>query len=159
MNTLREWAATCFYLGKFPVASGTAGSLGSVAIYLVASIWLRRQDLCYFAAGAAVVFAVIGISIGRWAQEYYKQRDPHEFVLDEAAGQMVSVIALTPLALAVAPWKLALAGFLFFRLFDVLKLFPAGRSELLPGGWGIVADDLVAGVQAAICVHLWFTYV
>jgi len=159
MDRYREWAATCFYLGEFPIASGTAGSLGGAAAYLLASLCLGGRDLSLFAGIAALVLAAIGISIGRWAQEYYKQRDPHEFVLDEVAGQLVSVIAVTPLVMALAPWKVVLAGFLFFRIFDVLKLFPAGRAELLPGGWGIVTDDLVAGVQAAVCMHLWFHFV
>ena len=64
------------------------------------------------------------------------------------------------LALAdAAAWKLALAAFLCFRLFDILKPFPPGRAERLRGGWGIVVDDLVAGIYAAIAVHLWFHYV
>ena len=130
-----------------------------MALYLLASLRLHGRGLSVFAGVAALVFAVIGIRIGRWAQEYYKQRDPHQFVLDEAAGQMVALIAVTPLVMAVAPWKLALAAVLLFRLLDVLKLFPAGRAELLLGGWGIVTDDLVAGVQAAVCVHLWFHFV
>ena len=56
-------------------------------------------------------------------------------------------------------WKLALAAFLCFRLFDILKPLPAGRAERLRGGWGIVVDDLVAGIYAAVAVHLWFHYV
>ena len=161
MNRLREWLATFFYLGEFPVASGTVGSLGGVALYLWGAYAFRGkpQTLSIAAGVAAAVLAVVGIRIGRWAQEFYRQRDPREFVLDEVAGPLVAVVAVTPTVLAVAPWKLVLAAFLFFRVFDVLKLFPAGRAERLRGGWGIVLDDLVAGVQAAVCVHLWFHFV
>ena len=158
MDRPREWVATWFYLGEFPLAPGTAGSLGGVALYLVASVWLRGTGLSLFAGIAAVVLAVVGIRIGRWGQEYYKQRDPTEFVLDEVAGQMVALVAVTAPVLAAAPWKVALAAFLFFRLFDVLKPFPAGRAERLRGGWGIVLDDLFAGAYAAVATGLWFHY-
>jgi phosphatidylglycerophosphatase A len=159
MDRLRESAATFFYLGEFPFASGTAGSLGAVALYLVASLWLAGTALSLLAAAAGVVFAIVGIGIGRWAQEYYKERDPREFVLDEAAGMMIALIAVTPLVQSKEPWKLALAAFLFFRAFDVIKPFPARRSERLRGGWGIVLDDVFAAIYAAICTHLWFHYV
>lgn len=156
MDRQREWLATWFYLGEFPFASGTIGSLGGVALYLVASIWLRGAGLSWFAGIAGMVLAIVGIRIGRWAQEYYKQRDPSEFVLDEVAGQMLALVAVTPAVLGAAPWKVALAAFFFFRVFDVLKLFPAGRAERLRAGWGIVLDDLIAGIQAAAVVALWF---
>jgi len=87
---------------------------------------------------------------------HYDNRDPRQFVLDEAAGQMVALVALTPLVMALEPWKAALAAFIFFRLFDVIKPFPAGRAETLNAGWGIVLDDLVAGLYAAAATHLWF---
>jgi len=158
MDRPREWAATCFYLGEFPFASGTVGSLGAVAAYLVAALWLSGTALSWSAGIAAIVFAVIGIRLGRWAQEFYKQRDPSEFVLDEVAGQMVALVAVTGPVLAAAPWKVALAAFFFFRFFDVVKPFPAGRSEKLRAGWGIVLDDLFAGVYAAVATGLWFHY-
>jgi phosphatidylglycerophosphatase A len=158
MDRVRELAATWFYLGEFPFASGTAGSLGGVALYLVAAIWLGGGELSVFAGAAGVVLALVGIRIGCWGQEYYRQRDPSEFVLDEVAGQMVAVVAVTPAVLSAAPWKVALAAFFFFRFFDVIKPFPAGRVERLRGGWGIVLDDIFAGVYAAVAVHLWFHY-
>jgi phosphatidylglycerophosphatase A len=64
-------------------------------------------------------------------------------VIDEVAGQMITFLARPD-----ASWKWLLAGFLLFRLFDVLKPFPAGRAERLPGGWGIMTDDVVAGGYA-----------
>lgn len=159
MSKLRELAASAFYLGEFPIASGTAGSLGAAAVYLLAATRLHPRVLSAASAIAACVLALIGIRIGRWAQEFYHQRDPREFVLDEVAGQFVALVAVTHTVLAVAPWKIALAAFLFFRLFDIVKPFPAGRAERLRGGPGIVLDDIVAGLYAAICVHLWFHYV
>ena len=159
MAKLRELAASAFYLGEFPFASGTVGSLGAVAIYLWAATGLHPQVLSAASGVAALVLALVGIRIGRWAQEFYRQRDPREFVLDEVAGQFLALVVVTPLALAVAPWKLAIVGFFFFRLFDVVKPFPAGRAERIRGGPGIVLDDIIAAIYAAICVHLWFHYV
>jgi len=159
MDRLREVAVTWFYLGEFPFASGTVGSLGGVALYLVAGLWLQGTALSVFAGVAGVVLAIVGIGLGRWAQEFYKQRDPSEFVLDEVAGQLLALVAVTATVSAVAPWKLAIPAFFFFRFFDVVKPFPAGRSERLRAGWGIVLDDLFSGIYAAVCVHLWFHFV
>jgi phosphatidylglycerophosphatase A len=159
MARLREWAASVCYLGEFPFASGSVGSLGAVALYLWGSVFLRGEVLSGAAALAAGVLALIGIRIGRWAQEFYRQRDPREFVLDEVAGQFLALVAVTPLVLGVAPWKIAIAAFLFFRFFDIVKPFPAGRAERLRGGPGIVLDDIVAGAYAALCVHVWFHFV
>ena len=161
MDRPREWAVTCLYLGEFPFASGTAGSLGAAALYLAASLKLGGQQLSILAGVLGLAFATIGIGLGRWAQEYYRQRDPSEFVLDEAAGMMVALVGVTPALWQLAsqaPWKVALAAFLFFRVFDVLKPFPCGRAERLNGGWGIVLDDVMAGIYAAAATHLWFMY-
>jgi phosphatidylglycerophosphatase A len=158
MNRLRQWAVSCFYLGEFPFASGTAGSLGAVALYLLISLKVSGRPLSIVAAAAGLLFASIGIRLGRWAQEFYQERDPGEFVLDEAAGQMIALVGVTPLVLGIARWKVALAAFLFFRIFDVIKPFPVGRAERLHGGTGIVLDDCLAGIYAAVCVHVWFHY-
>jgi len=159
MDRVREWAATCFYLGEFPFASGTVGSLGAVAVYLLAALNLHGRGLSLFAAAAGLLFAAIGIRIGHWAQVHYDNRDPRQFVLDEAAGQMIALVGVTPLAWALAPWRAAIAAFLFFRVFDIIKPFPAGRAEALNAGWGIVLDDVFAGLYAAIATHLWFHFV
>ena len=73
--------------------------------------------------------------------------DPSYVVIDEVAGQMVTFL-LRP----DAPWRWLLAGFVLFRIFDVLKPFPAGRAEGLPGGWGVMTDDVVAGVYSLVVV-------
>lgn len=156
MDRVREWAASCFYLGEFPFASGTVGSLGAVALYLLAALRLEGQALSIAAAAAGIVFAIVGIGLGHWAQVHYDNRDPRQFVLDEAAGQMIALVGVTPLLWAIVPWRAAFAAFVFFRLCDVIKPFPAGRAEALNGGWGIVLDDVIAGIYAAALTHLWF---
>jgi phosphatidylglycerophosphatase A len=105
--------------------------------------------------------------------EYSGEKDPQYVVIDEVAGQHLTLLLpLIPIALphlsqhfdfsgyaifaalSLVNWKYLLLGFLFFRWFDIWKPFPLRRLELLPGGWGIMADDWVAGVYAAILLRL-----
>jgi phosphatidylglycerophosphatase A len=84
--------------------------------------------------------------------------DPREVVADEFAGQAVTFLA-APFLFIPTIWVTAVLGFLLFRLFDIFKPWPARRLEKLPKGWGILADDLLAGVYAGaallICLKLW----
>ncbi len=157
MDRLRELAATFFYLGEFPFASGTVGSLGAAALYLLAALGLEGLGLSLFAGGAGLLFAIVGIALGHWAQVRYDNRDPRQFVLDEAAGMMLALVGVTARVMTDLPrWKVALAAFIFFRICDIIKPFPAGRSERLNAGWGIVLDDVIAGIYAAALTHAWF---
>ena len=93
-------------------------------------------------AGTGVIAAeIVSTKIG--------VKDPQFIVIDETSGQMLTYsLAFTPLN-----WKYLLLGFILFRLFDIWKPFPARQAESLPGGWGIMADDWIAGLYAAI--GLW----
>jgi len=125
----------------------------------------------------AVLLLVFLVAVGVWsaacAAAYSGLKDPQFVVIDEVAGQHLSLILpLIPLALphpgthsdfsyyaiffalSLVNWKYLLAGFLLFRLFDIWKPFPIRRLELLPGGWGIMADDWLAGIYAAICLRV-----
>lgn len=159
MSRLSRWAVTCFHLGEFPFASGTVGSLGAVAVYLVVSLRLEGAALSVFAGVCGALFALVAIYLGRWAQAYYTSHDPSPFVLDEAAGQMIALVGVTAPVLSAPHWQVALLGFFFFRVFDVIKPPPVAQAERLPRGWGITLDDCLAGVYAAACVHLWVHYV
>ncbi|HET7100692.1 MAG TPA: phosphatidylglycerophosphatase A [Terriglobia bacterium] len=143
-RTLPVWVATVAGAGYFPVAPGTVGS--AVAVVLVAA--LDAIPLTY--AGHVALLALLVALIffpGVWAagqsEKFFGRTDPGHVVIDEVAGQMVAFLLVPH-----ASWKLLLAGFVLFRLFDVTKPFPAGRAERLPGGWGIMLDDVVAGVYA-----------
>ena len=126
---------------------------------------------------SAVVLLVILGAIGVWsstkAAEYAGIKDPQFVVIDEVAGQHLTlVLPLIPIALpnlhshmdlstfaifsalSLVNWKYLLLGFLFFRIFDIWKPFPVRRLENLPGGWGIMADDWMAGVYAAILLRM-----
>jgi phosphatidylglycerophosphatase A len=139
------WIATCAGVGYFPVAPGTAGSAVAVAITAVLAAipqtrpWLRVLLIL----GAAAIFW-IGVRAATRAEIFFGKIDPPQVVIDEVAGQL--------LALAAAPdvsWKWLAVGFLLFRVFDILKPFPARRAERLPGGWGIMTDDVIAGTYGA----------
>ena len=120
-----------------------------------------------------LILALLGVRTGRDVSQHAGTKDPQFVVIDEVSGvHLALLLGLAPLApltllrpegavtfalysgMSVLNWKFLLAGFLLFRLFDILKPFPCRRLEKLPGGWGIMADDWMAGVYAAICLRL-----
>ena len=153
-DRLRLLIATGLGSGRVPIAPGTVGSL--LALPLVALLW-RAGGTSAVVTGTAIVI-VLGFWSAGIAESHFGRRDPGAVVIDEIAGQMVSLLFLAP-----SPTSLA-TGFLLFRIFDILKPFPARRLESLPGASGIMADDLMAAVYAnlllQICVRIrpeWFT--
>jgi phosphatidylglycerophosphatase A len=120
-----------------------------------------------------IVIAAIGVWSADRAAQFWREKDPQRVVIDEVSGQHLTLLlGLTipvwwkPVAAisydymwglisfhSVLSWKYLLLGFILFRLFDIWKPFPARQAESLPGGWGIMADDWIAGIYAAI--GLW----
>jgi phosphatidylglycerophosphatase A len=157
--------ATACGLGYLPKAPGTWGSLAGVLIYA----WSQRYyppDLfvdfvlhptigrhalwnAYIVLPIAILIAAVGVWVSNSVVHFSGQKDPQYVVVDEVSGQMFTYL------FAVAPgnWKYLLLGFILFRLFDIWKPFPARQAESLPGGWGIMTDDWVAGIYAGI--GLW----
>ena len=135
------WIATCGGVGYFPVAPGTAGSaVGVVLVAALGRLPVEPSWLLVSLGAAAVVVFFLGVWSAGHAERFFSRIDPGFVVIDEVAGQMITFLARPD-----ASWKWLLAGFVLFRVFDVLKPFPAGRAERLPGGWGIMTDDAVAG--------------
>ena len=144
MAGLAVFIATFGYVGYFPVAPGTAGSLAALLLYAVVR-W----------AGTPAVELVTMIAVlvtGIWAaggtERALDRKDPGPVVIDEVLG-MLMTLAFMPLS-----WGGIAAGFVLFRIFDVIKPFPAGRLEHLPGGLGIMADDAMAGVYGQIVMRM-----
>jgi phosphatidylglycerophosphatase A len=143
----RSWIAwtiaTWFGCGLLPLAPGTFGTLGALPVYLVA----REHGPAAVLAAAAIVTAV-----GVWASGIVAtesgEKDPQRVVVDEAAGVLLALAWVTP------SWGQVTMAVLLFRLFDVVKPFPARDAERLHGGWGVVVDDLVAGAWAAVATRL-----
>jgi phosphatidylglycerophosphatase A len=133
--------ATWFGCGMVPKAPGTMGALGAIPLYLL----LARGGRAGVAGGALAVTA-IGIWAASAVARDLGKKDPQLVVVDEVAGLLV-----TMLPMADVSWRATLCGFLLFRLFDITKPWPTRRFEALPGGWGIVMDDVVAGIFGA-CV-------
>ena len=128
--------ATAFGTGYSPVAPGTAGSAVALVI-----LWLVP-----FSRVGLVAFFIVVTLAGTWAAHVAEaslgEKDPGAIVIDEVAGMTLSVLAL-PLTIPVL-----LTAFVLFRVFDVVKPFPAGRAQALPGGFGVMVDDLIAGLYA-----------
>lgn len=136
------WFATCAGAGLLPYAPGTAGSaVGVAAVVAIAHLPLAQPWQSVMVGAVVVVLGALGIAAATRAEKFFERKDPGQVVIDEVVGQM-----LTLAAWPAAPWPWLLAGFLLFRAFDVLKPYPARRVENAPGGWGIMLDDVVAGI-------------
>lgn len=147
LDTLAWLIATVFGSGRAPIVPGTFGTLAALPFAVAAAVWLPLWG--YLVVTAAVTVA------GIWAADRTAARvgrkDPGLVVVDEAAGILIT------LAGAPITWLSVGAGFVLFRIMDILKPFPARRLESLPGGYGIMADDLFAGAYAALLLRgvLW----
>jgi phosphatidylglycerophosphatase A len=140
--------ATGFGSGYGPIAPGTWGSIPGVILTFGLDRWAGRWATL---AGAAF-FALAGVWAAGRAETILGEKDPGPVVVDEVAGQMVTLLFL-PVTLPVL-----VAAFVLFRILDVLKPWPARRLESLPGGSGIMADDLMVGLYANLILHglaLW----
>jgi phosphatidylglycerophosphatase A len=144
MSGLAVFIATFGYVGFFPIAPGTAGSLAALALHALVR-WAGPPAV-------ELVTIIVVFAVGVWAatgtERALARKDPGPVVIDEVLGMLIT-LAFLPLSL----WGIA-TGFLIFRLFDVIKPFPAGRLEHLPAGLGIMADDAMAGVYAHLVLRI-----
>ena len=146
-----HWAmlvATFFGVGRLKPGPGTWGSVATVLLWAGISSLLPPTARTWATIIAAVVVTAAGIPASTKVARAAKGKDPQFVVIDEVAGQLVTLIAV-PLA-----WKSFLAGLILFRVFDILKPPPIRWLERLPEGIGIVVDDLGAGVYALLLMHL-----
>jgi len=145
------WAtlvATFFGVGRIKPGPGTWGSLATVIVWALASSRIPVASRTWATIAAAAVVTLIGIPAATLVARSSGLKDPQFVVIDEVAGQLVTLIAV-PLG-----WKTFLAGLILFRVFDIWKPFPIRRLERLPEGTGIVVDDLGAGLYALAVMHL-----
>jgi phosphatidylglycerophosphatase A len=137
--------ATLGGAGYFPVAPGTLGTLLGVPLCLV----FRAQPLGLYLL-SSVTLLVLGVWVADRAQALLGQKDPPAVVIDEVVGFAVAVAGVKPGLVPLA------AGFVLFRILDIVKPPPIRAMERkLPGGLGIVADDVLAGLYANICVRVF----
>jgi phosphatidylglycerophosphatase A len=161
--------ATCG-VGYMPIAPGTWGSAVGVGLFLLLR-WLTLlfvqqagparslillNPQVHFVAFQLVVITAVTL-VGFWAasrtEKLMQQKDPGKVVIDEVAGQLITLLPV-PL-LAGGPWRVwVIVGFFLFRAFDIVKPYPVRRLESLPSGLGIVTDDLAAGAYAAVILSI-----
>jgi phosphatidylglycerophosphatase A len=140
--------ATCGYLGYVPVAPGTFGSAAGLVV-LAAIRWSGSTGLEL----AAIVFLLaVGVWSGNVAEKHFGGVDPAPVILDEVVGMLITV-ALIPVNITGA-----IVGFVLFRLFDVIKPWPANRLEGLHGGLGVMADDAMAAVYGNVVMRILIAF-
>lgn len=146
MNTAAMVLASFGFVGRSPVAPGTAGSAAALLLYagLRALGWTGTS----FEPLVIVGLFVAGVWAADRTARVLHRTDPGVVVIDEVVGMLMTVAFLP-----VSPVG-AVAGFLLFRVFDIVKPFPAAQAERLPGGWGIMIDDVVAGAYAHLALRL-----
>ena len=148
MTRLAVFIATVGYCGYFPIAPGTVGSAAGLVAYLL--VWWAQSPIVE--VGLIVVLFAAGVWAGTTAERYFGGIDPGPVVIDEVVGMLVT-LAFIPVGLSGA-----IAGFVLFRIFDVIKPFPAGRLEGLHGGFGVMADDGMAAIYANIALRAVLAY-
>jgi phosphatidylglycerophosphatase A len=134
------WGGT----GFSPFASGTVGTLGAIPFYLV----LSRLPLPLYLL-STVAFTLFACWVSGHAETVFGEKDSGKIVIDEVAGYLVTMIAVP------CSWQAIIGGFLFFRLFDIVKPQPARWFDRsLKNGYGVVLDDIAAGLYACAATHL-----
>ncbi len=140
LDVILHFIVTCGYIGRLPFAPGTyASMLGCILIYLFP---LPFSNLLFAVVLAA--FSVLCINLLR-----FEEKDPGYIVIDELAGMCVAVAGHSTTLVNIA------IGFVFFRCFDILKPFPIRHAEKLRKGYGIVADDVIAGIFSNAVLMIW----
>lgn len=135
--------STFFGVGYVPGAPGTAGTLAAVGVVYLLSLADGAAFYLAFTFGLTIISV---IAAGRCVS-IFKREDPPEVVIDEVCGFLVCMLFIP-----LSPINLAL-GFFLFRFFDIAKPFPIRKVEKLPGGYGIVMDDVLAGVYGNLCLQ------
>ena len=150
MNTLRLAIVSCGFLGFAPVASGTFGTLGGVAIALALA---GSSRFALWTLLAAILLYLVGRSLGDWAERWAGRKDPGVFVIDEVVGYLITVLWWQGPSLVAL-----IVAFCLFRFFDIVKPWPVRRMEAFGGGDGIMLDDVVAGLYGLLVMiplRLW----
>jgi phosphatidylglycerophosphatase A len=135
--------ATCGYIGYVPIAPGTFGSAAGLAVFLAA----RSTGSVTVELATIVVLFAIGVWSGTIAEHHFGGVDPGPIVIDEVVGMLIT-LALLPVTMTGA-----IVGFLVFRVLDVIKPWPSGGFEKLPGGLGVMADDGMAAIYGNVVMR------
>jgi phosphatidylglycerophosphatase A len=147
---MHKLLTSCFGLGLLPIAPGTWGALAPASIYMTTGIIIGPGTAMWSMVVLLIASSVITITCSPKVINIIGSKDPGQIVSDEVAGQALTFILFQWLMPIKEFCTAATIGFGFFRLFDIVKPWPCKRLEKLPAGWGILADDLAAGIWAAM---------
>jgi phosphatidylglycerophosphatase A len=150
---------TSFGLGLLPKAPGTWGSLAPLLVVLgCGHFGIVQEWLIGILVFLVIVSSVVTVQFAPWYATYFGQKDPAQVVSDEVAGQSIALLGmawLTPSTEQPLLWiGLAVLAFVFFRLFDIWKPWLIDNSQQFRAGWGVLMDDILAGIVAGILVLL-----
>lgn len=154
MKRVKHLIGTLLGIGQLPAAPGTWASFFFLPV-IYFTIWFAGQ-------AGLILLVTVTSALSIWSAPECVRRygeDPGKFVMDEAAGQSVTFLMIGFTGLAETDSMILLAGFLLFRLFDILKPLGIHRLQDLSGSFGILADDLLAGVYSCIVLHCIFFFV
>jgi len=136
------------YLGYIPLASGTFGSLWGIPIFY----WLSTQKF-WFQIVILIGSIFLAILLAGQAAKILDEKDPSKVVIDEIVGYMAAMAGMT------FSWTMAISGFFIFRIMDIVKPYPIRKiDQQMPGGWGIVLDDVLAGIYSQIILRILVYY-
>lgn len=148
MNSISSWIATGFGIGYLPLAPGTWGSLAAFFVW-----YFFMTDISPFLLVIiSLVVFFIGVLTSNAVIQTTAKSDPSEVVIDEFSGQWIALIAL-PHTLGYG-----IAALVLFRILDIFKPPPIKQLERLPGGWGIMLDDVAAGIMTCIILNGFLLY-
>jgi len=139
--------ATGFGTGYAPLASGTVGSLVAIPLVLALRPWIEPG---HYVSGilCVLVLSLFGVWCGNTGERVFGKKDDGRVVIDEVAGYLVTMLWIPQ------TWVTLTVGFFLSRFLDIVKPFPAHRSQKLKAGWGIMVDDLIAGIYANILLRV-----
>ena len=144
-----ELIGTVFYIGKLPLAPGTWAS-----IFAVLSWYFLFQSVNHFVLPAVSIFLfLIGSIASDTIVKHSKEHDPSRIVIDEWVGQWVA-LSMMPVNI-----RTGVVAFVAFRIIDIIKPGPVRKMEKIPGGWGIMADDVMAGIMAYFVVLIFYAVI
>jgi len=150
MKLLARLISTGLGIGYFPIAPGTMGALAILILY-----WIMPPISTLELLIIIFVLTIVGIYSATLTEEEVKQKlgsekgvDPKIVIIDEIIGMLIALVAIPKTT------KYVIAAFLLFRVFDIVKPYPIRKIEKLPTGWGIVFDDVMAGIYANLLLQL-----
>jgi phosphatidylglycerophosphatase A len=142
---LSLWLATCFNIGKLPLAPGTWGSVFALILWFSIIDSIDKYTFFFL----TIILFGLGVFISTIALRYYDHDDPQQIVIDEFVGQWITLLFVQKSIV------LGLIGFILFRIFDIWKPWIIGKMDKIRGGWGIMLDDVAAGIISLGFLHLF----